>query len=266
MHLGKILFFDIDDTLVQHSRYKSFIPPSTIDTIRQLHRNGHKLAIASGRGLDGTRHVMNLLDIKDAVCYNGHMSVEDGAIVEEMPFHAGEMDKLIRMVRKSIYAAFVMGKDKLYAKDDFGILRRSINRSLKKVEGIPGSPRSIEIHKLKPGPNDYFGMIYYNPRFKRQDAFEYLTFRKWGREGYEVSMRGISKLTGILGMADRMGYSRKDIYVFGDNYNDIEMLSGIENSIAMGNGVEEAKKAAAYVTGNVGDGGIRQACDYYGLI
>jgi len=41
---------------------------------------------------------------------------------------------------------------------------------------------------------------------------------------------------------------KSEVAVFGDDYNDIEMLDGFDNSIVMGNACDEVKSHARYVT------------------
>ena len=42
--------------------------------------------------------------------------------------------------------------------------------------------------------------------------------------------------------------SKEEIIAFGDSANDLEMLSSLPNSIAMGNAIDSIKQVAAYVT------------------
>ncbi len=52
----------------------------------------------------------------------------------------------------------------------------------------------------------------------------------------------------------------------GDSYNDLHMLKHIENSVAVGNGVKEAKEVASYVSPPISEGGILTACYHLGLL
>jgi HAD superfamily hydrolase (TIGR01484 family) len=45
----KILFFDVDDTLVDSKTGK--VPESTIEALHNLQENGHKICISTGRPL-----------------------------------------------------------------------------------------------------------------------------------------------------------------------------------------------------------------------
>ena len=57
-----------------------------------------------------------------------------------------------------------------------------------------------------------------------------------------------------------------NVYAFGDQLNDLEMLSFVEHGVAMGNANDEVKAAADYVTDSVDDNGIENALKHFQLI
>ena len=71
---------------------------------------------------------------------------------------------------------------------------------------------------------------------------------------------------GIKRLLDIMNINIKDAYAFGDGPNDVEMLDLIENSVAMGNAVEEAKAVSKYQTGHVDENGLYEGLKKTGLI
>ena len=54
-------------------------------------------------------------------------------------------------------------------------------------------------------------------------------------------------------------YDKSECVVFGDDYNDVEMLSNYENSYAMGNSPKEIKNVSAYITDDNDSDGIANA-------
>ena len=58
----------------------------------------------------------------------------------------------------------------------------------------------------------------------------------------------------------------EDVVVFGDGMNDISMFTEPFFRIAMGNGREELKKIADYVTDRNDAGGIFHACLKFGWL
>ena len=71
---------------------------------------------------------------------------------------------------------------------------------------------------------------------------------------------------GIAAVAQRFGWKREEIMVFGDGPNDAKMLAWAGAGVAMGNGVEEAKAAADYVTTPVGEDGVKNALLHFGVL
>ena len=91
-------------------------------------------------------------------------------------------------------------------------------------------------------------------------------FTGMGNLAGELTAAGVTKATGVQTVLDMYDADLSDSYVFGDSCNDISMLRMCPNSTAMGNGSEEVKKAAAYVTGHCDDDGIANALKHFGLI
>ena len=55
-------------------------------------------------------------------------------------------------------------------------------------------------------------------------------------------------------------------YAIGDSMNDLPMLNAVPNSIVMGNGSDELKKSASFVTKDLLDNGIEYALKHFGMI
>ena len=75
----------------------------------------------------------------------------------------------------------------------------------------------------------------------------------------QIMGKSISKLTGIEKIRNKLGYKKNEIAVFGDDFNDIEMLSEYPFSVAMGNAEAQVKAVAKYVTLDNDNDGIYEA-------
>lgn len=80
------------------------------------------------------------------------------------------------------------------------------------------------------------------------------------------SGKGINKSYGMEKYLEYVGLTRKDAIAFGDGPNDLDMLSFAETGVAMGNGLEEVKKLADFVTKDINENGIAYALKELGLI
>lgn len=75
----------------------------------------------------------------------------------------------------------------------------------------------------------------------------------------QISAKQATKYNAAEKIRTYLGFEKREIAVFGDDMNDFEMITGYENSVAMGNSDERIKTAAAFITKNNDDGGIAYA-------
>ena len=72
----------------------------------------------------------------------------------------------------------------------------------------------------------------------------------------EIMDKSVSKATGIKVLLNHYGFTVNEAIAFGDNYNDIEMLELIPQSVVMANAPDAVKKIAAAVTDSNENSGI----------
>ena len=82
----------------------------------------------------------------------------------------------------------------------------------------------------------------------------------------EVMDKSVSKATGIEILLNHYGFTVDEAIAFGDNYNDVEMLSYIPQSVVMANAPAAVKKLAAAVTDSNEAGGIYTYLKKIGVI
>ncbi len=81
----------------------------------------------------------------------------------------------------------------------------------------------------------------------------------------EVMPAGINKAMGVRELAGILGVPMDRVMTLGDESNDVPMLRCAGFGVAMGNGSEEAKAAARYVTADNNQCGFAQAVEKYAL-
>ena len=77
----------------------------------------------------------------------------------------------------------------------------------------------------------------------------------------QVVSREVGKYAAIEKIRLRLGLEKDEIAVFGDDVNDIEMLTNYPHSVAMGNAVPAVKAVAAYVTKANDEDGVAYALE-----
>jgi hydroxymethylpyrimidine pyrophosphatase-like HAD family hydrolase len=89
---------------------------------------------------------------------------------------------------------------------------------------------------------------------------------RWDEYAVDIMPEDSDKAKGILAVLDYYGYKPENAMSLGDNPNDVEMLNFTGISVAMGNGVAEAKAVADYVTDDIDEDGWANAMKHFGLI
>ncbi len=265
--MKKIVFFDVDDTLIHHRGDISYIPTNTKKSIEKLKENGHIVAIASGRAYWQIKPIMEHLGVENAVCINGHMLVVGNKIVKRHILDKEELKKVFKMINPfKLMPVVAFTENEVLLKDYFGKVRKKLIGSVRPLEFETEEYFTSALRKFKKQDLDYFLVMLINKKLKFKDEYKKLEFKPWGDIAYEVACKGISKYSGIVELTKHFNIDDENIYAFGDNYNDIEMLKGVQHGVAMGNSIEELKKVADYVTDSVENNGIEKACIHYKLI
>jgi len=74
-----------------------------------------------------------------------------------------------------------------------------------------------------------------------------------------ITAKGATKVTGIEEVRNKLRLGKHELAVFGDDFNDLEMMAAFPNSIAMGNAEDAVKSAAKFVTLDNDSDGIHHA-------
>jgi hypothetical protein len=63
-------------------------------------------------------------------------------------------------------------------------------------------------------------------------------------------------LKALTAVRNALNIDFDDVAVFGDDYNDIELLSRCRHSVAVANAIDECKAAANYICGDCDEDGV----------
>ncbi len=255
----KIIFFDIDGTLYNHDKK---LPPSTKQAIRDLQAKGHEVAIATGRAPFMFKDLREELGVKTFVSYNGQYVVFKG---EPLYKNALNKEALLRLtdlaVERNHPVVFMDHEDMKANTPNHEHVTAGI--SSLKINYFPEHDPSY--HE---GRELYQSLLFcQDPEDKKyEEEFPEFDFVRWHPVSVDIVPAGGSKAKGIQKIIDQLGILPENIYAFGDGLNDVEMLKTVVNSVAMGDGHEEAKNAAKHITTNVDEHGILNGLKMVGLL
>ncbi|MBT2654648.1 Cof-type HAD-IIB family hydrolase [Bacillus sp. ISL-18] len=254
-----IIFFDIDGTLLNHDKK---LPLSTKESIFKLKELGHEVAIATGRAPFMFEDLRKELDINTYVSYNGQYVVLKGEELYRNPLNITSLEKLTEVALHNNHPVVFMDHEDMRANvPEHAYITESI--ATLKISRFPThDPLYYKGREL-------FQTLLFCPEGEEkqyEQDFHDFDFVRWHPVSVDVLPRGGSKAQGIKKIVESLGIPSERHYAFGDGLNDMEMLSTVKNSVAMGNAEEIVKSAAKYVTKSVEEDGIRHGLQMVGLL
>lgn len=258
----QLVSFDLDMTLLDHR--DNLIPDSSMEALRRLRERGIVIVLATGRDMDNyySRKYRDLINADGVIHTNGTKITVGERVIFEHHMDPELLKRVLAYADGRGYSVGVtVGDDDYYThkelvekfdirrwgmcgrqfRDPFELLRMNV-RTLAYI-GEPEGAKAIEreFPELK------------LPLFA-------------GLLGADVVERTASKAVGLRRLCQYLGVRMEDTYAFGDSMNDVEIIQEAGTGIAMGNALPKLKEAADYVTADIRDDGVYQACVHFGLI
>ena len=262
----KLLFFDIDGTLVNEEK---IFPESAKEGIRLAREKGNLIFINTGRVKCNIEPSILSAGFDGLVCGCGSNIVlfEDGRETEIL-------NKTISMerCREIALKCREFGMYSLFEYRDYTCIDKdNITEQADKIIGYfknNGYRFIDDINDPEFRFDKFAGWYYENSDIEGFKEFISEDFSYIDREGnfFEVEPKGYSKATGIKFILDYFKLPLHNAYVFGDGNNDLEMLRLVPNSIVPKAGSELALEAASFITDDVMDDGIYKAMKHFELI
>jgi len=257
------VFFDIDGTLVDE-RLEIYVPTkATKEAIAKLKENGYLTGIATGRSKG---YMSDLgIDFDCIITSNGAaIEVNGKKLINECISH-NELIPLIDFLDKNNIAYDVETFDRCY----FGRARRELLEKFLDIFNVDTSAflpfeslDGLEVNKIVFAFDE-------ERQYKRLvEAFDG-KFKVNLHHGYnsgDVSRAGITKASGIKNVIKHFGIDIKNTYAFGDDENDLDMLTTVGWGVAMTPHSPLLDGVVKKYTRSVGEEGVAVALSELGLI
>lgn len=261
----KMAVFDIDGTIMSSNFTMSAKTKSSI--VKAIDK-GVKVVLATGRMYGATVPIASELGIKTPlITYQGSL-VKEYCNSDDILLHYSILPDLSREVIADIRAfgfqINVYLDDELFIEDESYILveyakKRHITfhkiDSFDKVVNLkPTKILAISLDEQKTTElRDFLRKKYSNTLFISKSTPFYC----------EIVNKKASKGKAIKFLSNLWGIKKEEIMAVGDQDNDIDMFETAGLCVAMGNGTEELKNAANYITESVENDGVALAIDKF---
>ncbi len=260
----KIIFFDIDGTILSHRNYN--ILDSTKAAIRMARENGHLTFINTGRTYSEINDEIKNVGFDGYVCGCGtYISLH-----EDRMFHQSLSAQLCKEIvadaRRFGIQCVLEGTNTIYFDKEYKHpllieLKDKFTNRYKFNVSTTDDP-DILFDKFCLWISETADVKSFIDKYS--DRFEFIV--RDGALFFEVIPKGFSKASGIEYLLTHLGIPHENAYAIGDSANDLSMLNYVKHSIGMGNSEEEVMKVVSYVTKDVDDDGIAHALMHFEFI
>ncbi len=278
-NIGKIIFIDVDGTLVD---YENNLPESAIKAIRMARQNGHRIYISTGRSKAEVYQNIWDIGLDGMIGGNGSYVEDKGQVIMHRLISEEQCRRIVDWLHSRKLEFYLESNNGLFASEHFEeacestiqeYSRRKGKIDIDKISVRSAFPEMIfdgelyrdDLNKVSYKLNSYQDFL------DTKEQFPDLENGTWGGAGEtalfgDLGVKDITKASAIECLLEHLGADRKDTIAFGDAKIDIPMLEYCEVGVAMGSGGEEIKLIADYVTDDVDKDGLYKAFVQLGLI
>ncbi len=277
--MGKIIFIDVDGTLVD---YENHLPESAVKAIRQARKNGHKVYICTGRSKAEVYPPLWEIGLDGMIGGNGSYVESEGVVVMHQLITLEQCKHIVDWLHERKLEFYLESNNGLFASEHFEEEGEPVIQEYSKRKGKENAEK-ITMKEAFPDMI-YGGELYrddvnkvsfilrsYQDHLDSIQEFPDLQPGTWGGKGEialfgDLGVKDITKAHAIDQLLNYLGAKREDTIAFGDAKVDIPMLEYCHIGVAMGSGGDEIKAMADYITDNVDQDGLYNAFVHFGLI
>lgn len=238
----KLIASDLDGTLLQNNSQS--ISPRMLEIIEELHEKGILFVAASGRQYPNLYRLFEPASKYMAfICENGGLVKYQDKVISKntMDFELG-----IRLM-KDIWS--MDGCEVLLSGENTSYLKPKTESYLHRMKDVVKNNVTV-VDDLCQVKEDFIKISVYEESGIVSGHGQYF-INKWqnelkctisGHGWLDFTAPTVNKGTAISSLMDKLSIHPSETMAFGDNYNDLEMLSLVEHGYVMENAVEDIKR------------------------
>lgn len=277
--MGKLIFLDIDGTLVD---YQNRLPESAVLAVRQARANGHRVYVCTGRSKAEMQQRLWDIGLDGMIGGNGSYVEDQGNVLLHQTLTRDQCSNVVDWLHSRGLEFYLESNNGLFASERLEEAGRPAFLQYARMKGDEDAAEAM-IRELFSGMT--FGAELYRDDVNKisfvlsdyQDhldsakEFPDLQARTWGGKGEEalfgdLGIRETDKGVAVQTLLRHLNADISDTIAFGDASVDIPMLQACGFGVAMGNSGAEIRAAADYVTDDVEADGVWKAFCHLGLV
>lgn len=262
----KLIVSDMDGTLVNDQKQ---IDTRIYDILPKLKQKGTKFMVASGRQYPSlqksfAQHKEDVMIIAENGAFvndNGrelYASVMNKELVHRCLDEIAKLEEVEPLLCGKYYSYTTHQETADFMASDKFQYSMAVVEDLKKVDADIIKVSLVDYHKDEAKENSF-------PKLKEALGEEVEVVIS-GFNCVDIVNKGVSKGAAISVLQKKWGISKEETMVFGDNFNDVEMLQQGAYSFAMAHAEEGVKRHAKFVTGSNNEGSVvKEICKYMNI-
>ena len=234
IHPIKMVVTDLDGTLFRSDKSISEYSKNVIQRCRE---NGILFVVATARMKRLVDHFLHDIALDGCIYHNGASVFLHGKEIASHRISSSAVQRVlggIRSARPDAQLA-VQARDTFFTNFDAVMMTKAAVMIQRPISELPACDAD-KINVLVSGPAE--AKEY--ERFLDDELYIVCSENAFGM----VMHKDATKLNGIRAIAEAAHIPMLEIAAFGDDYNDLDMLSGCGIGVAMGNAVDEVKLLA----------------------
>ena len=250
----KLVVTDMDGTFL---RPDLSVSKNNLVAVKELNQHGVHFAIATGRPDQLMKEYVDKLGLKEPIIMSNGSIIGhpfQAQRVWEKTLSSSTLKALFQVLDKAEMDYLIYTKEAIITRDNeryrFFQQRNETLPKHQRAEFIVTEQPSYSLNDKKA----YKVLVLENNAQKYKKYFN--LFSSWEdvevyqsqKTFIDINPQGISKGNAIIQLANYYGIDVKDVVVFGDQHNDLEMMKTAGIAVAMGNAIEEVKQVADFIT------------------
>ena len=259
----KIIFVDIDCTILNHEFYPPVFDFDSINALNEAQSKGILIFLSTARSYHGVKHT----DLFDYLTPDGMILNNGGLIIinDQILFqNAIDEDVFTKICDETLKMNLNLEASEVY--DQFLIAPKN-----ELVEEFYNTYKGSIIPEVK----DYHHkkvlniLLFAHPEDEekvRQIIPDNLNIYRFHNAGVSISNSSNEKGDGVRYVLNYLKINKDEARAIGDDIADISMFKEVASSVSMENGKDEVKNHSSFITKHINNSGVKHALKVYKII
>jgi Cof subfamily protein (haloacid dehalogenase superfamily) len=254
----KIIFFDVDGTLVDMQKKK--ISPNTVAALQRLREKGIRICMATGRTPVTVPH-FDGVEFDAYLTFNGSYCYDSSGEIFSNPLDGEDVLRLIDNAAALGRPVSIATRDRVTANGwdaELEMYYGFAHIPLETHDDVPQVARQpVYQVMLACNQSDHPALL---------EGVKGAKITGWWDKAVDIIPASCGKGRGVEAILQHYGLAKEAAMAFGDGNNDIELLQAVGRGVAMENASPQLKAVAGDICGHVADDGIYHYLRANGLI